>query len=169
VSRTPRAALLATAILVASCGDTCTWVDYTIPTPERVLLPAESVVKAQVISISRISEFAIEAELEVVEVLLRPEGPSGGELTEGRLVVRASDDPCWRRSGLVLAEDRVVLVVLDWWDRGRDESQWSAWPILVEKPDGSVEFLDDWAMLNERIGEILREPTVDGVLAEVSR
>ncbi|MBU1227536.1 MAG: hypothetical protein KJ698_10065 [Actinobacteria bacterium] len=161
------AALVAGLLLVSlpgcdSCGNV--EIDTTMPTPRRVLRPADAVVAARVTGMSRISENNIGVELEVIEVLV--DGPPDHPLAPGPLTILAYDHECAHPSGLLVAGDEPVLVALS---RSASAEQWLPQAVLRARDDGSVEFLDRGGYDNQRIDEILPDPTVAGVIAEVEK
>ena len=162
--------LLAAAVL-ASCDAGCGGhIDYTVPPPGNVLGGADALVRTQVVGFPEVSEYVLEAELDVSDVLADAGHATAQPITQGRLIVGAHDDPCGRRTGLRFSEDESVIVVLRWEgpDKGAWDSPWYASSVLVEEPDGSVRFLDTGQRLNERIDQILGEPTVAGLIASMS-
>lgn len=164
-------AVLGIVFVLASCDTRCSGpgVDYTIPPAGDVLGGADALVRARVVSFPDVDEYTLDAELGVTEVLVQNADPSAGVLTEGPLMVGAYDDPCGRRTGLRFADDDEVLVVLRWVGAdGTWDSPWHAYPVLSEVADGRVTFLDTGEELNQRIDQILGEPTVDQLIAVVS-
>ncbi|MBN2114727.1 MAG: hypothetical protein JW785_11450 [Acidimicrobiia bacterium] len=161
---------LTAAPLMGSCGSRCdSHVDYTIPPVANILGGATAVVRAYVVRFTNVAAYTVEVELDVTELLLQVAETPAGLISEGPLVVGAYDDPCGRRTGLRFTEGKEVLIVLRW--LGPDNSTWDtpfqAFPILAEDPDGSVRFLDTGQALNERINDILNEPTLAGLLRAV--
>ncbi len=152
--------------------DVTSHVDFTMPPTEVVLRPADAVVRARLIRFTEVGRWTLEAEIDVTELLVEPAGPPADPIGPGRLAVGAYDDPCsrdGRRTGLRFTEGDEVLVVLRWvgpsnttWD-----APWQAFPVLAEDADGSVRFLDTQQRLNERINDILDEPTIAGLLRAV--
>jgi len=163
-------ALVLAASLLASC-DPCANViiDVTIPAPADVFQGADALVEARIVDASRLTEYRVEVELEVESVLVQSTDPEVGRVSVGSLEVVAYDTPCGGRSGLRLAGDDPVLVVLAW--RGfmpePSESPWTADPILEENGDGIVRFLDTRDQLNQRIDMILDDATREGLIEVV--
>jgi hypothetical protein len=161
---------LTAAPLIGSCGSRCdSHVDYTIPPVANVLGGANAVVRAHVVRFTNVAAYTVEVELDVTGLLAQVTEADVPPIGEGSLIVGAYDDPCGRRTGLRFTEGNEVLVVLRW--LGPDNSTWGTpwqgFPILAEDPDGLLRFLDTGQALNERIDDILPEPTLDGLLRAI--
>lgn len=163
-------AIIAVALLLPSCGNSCVPVDYTIPPADQVFGGATALVRARVVGFRNVEQYTLEAESSVTEVLTQDADRTPDVLAPGSLTVGAYDDSCGRRTGLRFADDNVVLVVLRWvganetWD-----SPWRAYPVLAEDSNGQVAFLDTGDNLNGRIAQILPEPTGARLIAAVSK
>lgn len=160
---------MVTTLVLTACDTSCDYhVDYTVPTVSNVFRD-DALVRTRVIGFPNVAEFTLEADLDIEEVLVQPGDVTADTLTEGPLRVGAYDDPCGARTGLLFAEDDAVLVVLRWVGPANKtfEPSWRAAWVLSEVASGSVTFLDTGEKLNERIDQILDEPTVSGLIAAI--
>jgi hypothetical protein len=164
------AAILVIGLAITSCDASCTGhVDYTMPPADSVLVDAVAVVRGRVVGFPNVDRYTLDAELEVTEVLYQNTDGTSDVLTEGPLAVGAYDDPCERRTGLRFTDNDLVLVVLRWvGPDGTWDSPWHAFPVLSEDTDGRITFLDTQYNLNQRMNEIIGEPTVEHLIAIVA-